>query len=94
MGAAETPANAWPEGVTARIVTAYGLRFNDLRASVDLVDEFTVDGGHRSRAVCGPCNRQIDDVPQTFRDSALDKAATHARTCMAMPQPNDEETAR
>ncbi|WP_306317254.1 MULTISPECIES: hypothetical protein [unclassified Streptomyces] len=87
--AADAPVQ-WPVRVTARIVTAYALRFDDLRASVDVIDEFTVDGGHKSRAVCGPCNRQVAELPQAFRDDALDAAAEHAKTCMAMPQPTGE----
>jgi hypothetical protein len=90
MAAVETPPQ-WPDNVTARIVTAYGFRFNDLRASVDVIDEYTVGQGHTSRAVCCPCNREVENTPQSYRHKALDAAADHAAKCMAMPQPTSEE---
>lgn len=82
-----TPAGPLPDGVTARFVTAYGRRFSDLRATVDV---FTVPGGGgRTQAVCRCCGRD-NGYATSQRDKVLDWADGHAATCMAMPRPAAE----
>lgn len=81
----------WPDGVAARFVTAYGSRFGDLRAAVDMVE---ADGDERSVAICRPCNRVVLTHGRDYRNEVLDAAARHASNCMAMPQPTAGEGVR
>lgn len=71
------PADPAPPGVTARILTAYGRRYNDHRTTVDVHDDGSADC-----LACGWTHR-----PTAYVDQALDAAAGHANTCMALPQP-------
>lgn len=84
------PAGPTPAGVTARIITAYGRRFSDLRATVDVVvAPYTPK---TAKAVCRCCGRV--SLEDSRREVALDWAEEHAKECMALPCPNGEETTR
>lgn len=82
------PADPLPDGVTARFVTAYGRRFNDLRATVDVIT--ARGGGGNTQAVCRCCGRD-HGYATIQRDKVLDWADEHAANCTAMPRPAAEE---
>ena len=76
------PADPAPDGVTARIVTAYGRRFNDLRTTVDVYD---------NHAACAPCGWTSGH--SVVSNEVLGEASKHANTCMALPHPASLNTA-
>lgn len=81
------PASPASDDTLARFVTAYGRRFNDLRATVDVI---TVgDGDGRKQAVCRCCGRD-HGYATAQRNKVLDWADEHAANCMAMPQTTNE----
>ncbi|MFB8182599.1 hypothetical protein ACFC8N_42750 [Streptomyces sp. NPDC055966] len=72
--------NAWPAGVTARILTRAGILLRNPNATVDIHDN------HRSTAICQTCGRSKNHGIE-YRDEVLDWAHDHASTCTALPNP-------
>lgn len=76
---------AWPDGVTARILTRTGRLFNEMNATVDIHDE-PAGTNARSTARCRPCG-WTKDHGLTYRHQVLEWAQQHADRCTALAQP-------
>ncbi|MCX5001010.1 hypothetical protein [Streptomyces longwoodensis] len=79
--APQASTEAWPAGVTARLLTRIGLRNDDYRATVDLTE-----AGGRVTATCRSCGWTTShDTP--YRESVRDAAQNHANGCTGLPKP-------
>jgi hypothetical protein len=78
---------AWPVGVTARILTRVGMRHRGPQdAAVDIIDDQSVGTNGVTTAVCRPCGWTRDNGTAS-RDKVLELARAHADDCTALPQP-------
>jgi hypothetical protein len=83
----DTTQAAWPENVTARILTRLGMCARDFHdATVDIIDVSSPGTNGTTTALCRPCGwTRHHGLP--YRDKALEMAREHAAECTALPQP-------